>query len=176
MARLRLCIFALTLFLVACTSGGGTAAPGPNAGKVLFGSSFDRSSFAIVGSTTRRPRGQDVAFVAHFNRKVTSGTVHVQAVIDGKTAVDQAIKVTSPPWTVYAGVIPGKQLSETGTLLMRLIDDANRVLCSGTLTVLPSGLASPGGSGAATSPEAPASVGAPGSPGTLTSPGTTSSP
>jgi hypothetical protein len=176
MVRRGLSICALALFVMACTSGGGKSVPGPDAGKVLFGSSYDRATFDIVGSTTRWPRGQDVAYVAHFNRKVPSGSVHVQAVIDGKTAVDKAIKVTSPPWTVYADVIPGKQLFESGTMLLRVIDDGNRVLCTGTLTVLPAGLASPAGSGRGRSPASSGAVGSPGAPASTDAPASPETP
>jgi len=166
-------IGALVLLLAACSgaTGGptGKPKPGPDAGRILFGSSYDRSSFSMQGQVTRAPAGRDIAFVCHFNKQVPSGSVHIQAVIDGKTSVDQAIPVTQGPWTVYGGILPGKRLFQSGTLLMRFLDDTHVQLCTGQLTLLPAILGSPPGSpapGASPGPEAPAS------PGTLESPGT----
>jgi hypothetical protein len=166
MLRRALGCAAFVLLLVAC-GGAGKATPGPNAGHVFFGQSYDTSTFAISGATAQAPQGHDIAFVGHFTRRVAKGQIHVLAVINGITVLQQNVQVTNGPWTVYAGRIPGNRLFEPGPMLMRIVDDGNVLVSSGTLTVTPAASGSPGGSGASPlpgSPGAPASAGPPGAP------------
>lgn len=128
------------------TTAQGSALPGPNAGHVLFGDAYDHATFVLAGRTSRAPQGRDVAFVAHFKRRVADGAVHVLVILGGRTLLDRAIPVTNGPWSVYGAKIPGSQLSEPGVLLVRFVDDASVLLSSGTLTVTPGPTGSPTGS------------------------------
>jgi hypothetical protein len=153
---------AIALLLAACStssaspssSGLGSFKPGPNAGRVLFGDSYDKTTFVISGPTTQVPQGTDRAFVAHFASRVTTGAIHLLGVLNGHTILDHAVPVTNGPWSVYAMKIPGAALSQPGALLVRVVDDGNVLLATGTLNVTPGPSGSPGSSRSPASPDA----------------------
>lgn len=156
-----------------------SALPGPNAGHVLFGDSFDRATFVISGPATQVARGHNVAFVGHFTRRVPSGQIHLLVVLGGRTLVDRAIPVVNGPWSVYGANILGTKLTQSGVLLVRFTDDASALLSSGTLTITqgpatsPAASGSPKGSPAGSSPpktSPPASSPAPSGPAASPSP------
>jgi hypothetical protein len=136
----------MALLLVACSTGAGKVGPGPNAGHVLFGTSYDPSTFVLTGPTSHAPQDHDIAFAANFSKRVAKGQIHLLAVINGHTVLDQAVTVTNGPWSVYGGTIPGGRLVEPGAMIVKVVDDGDVLLSTGTLTVTPAAPGSPGDS------------------------------
>jgi hypothetical protein len=143
MLRRIACFAAIALLLVACSTSKATPSssasntkPGPFAGRVLFGDSYDKTTFVVSGQRTQAPQGKDMVFVAHFSKPVPSGQIHLLGVLsNGKTVLDHAVTVTNGPWTVYGMKIPGTAISQTTSLLIRVVDDGNVLLSTGTLNL-----------------------------------------
>jgi len=119
-----------------CDFGPAQAAPtAPPECSIKFGSSFDIDTLEIIDERFTTPVGEEVAFVATFDREIDRGHVRVLVENAGTPTADDIDPIFTAMDT-YANVLTAGTAIQPGPLEVRLLDAGNRLLASCTIEVV----------------------------------------
>jgi hypothetical protein len=112
-----------------------TADSAPAPGAISFGTSVDRSTFALTGQGATFPVSQDVAGVARLSRASRGEELTIRLAGDGKHGTIAAGQIPSPT-EVVAISISGTFLPNQGNVIVEILDADGNVLASGKFVTL----------------------------------------
>jgi hypothetical protein len=112
----------------------GTAVSDPRAGRVVFGDSFD-ADFTIAGERTRADVGETTAWVAHARTLQPKDQPVVTVYLWDGAELTRWSTDTDVDWNLWGNTVAGQDLSEPGTLTVRVLTVGNEVLAEGSLVV-----------------------------------------
>jgi hypothetical protein len=124
----RTALIVLTLAFVACGGVTSSGTPVSNLGRIIFGTTWDRSSLTIISQQSSFKAGDQIAWRAELREPAKAAAlrwvVSKKSGASETTVIDQSVSVGNPDFDVFGNQIElGALLDGPGDYVMRYYRD-----------------------------------------------------